>query len=351
VAAKPTSKRQLTILHVAREAGVSYQTVSRVLNDRPDVAPETRERVQAIINRLGYQPNASARSLASKRTRTLGLITADFSDYFFTQVIAGAEVEARAQGYRFMLGSTERNLQDEPAYLHLLAERHVDGILLARPGAESESKVLHDLLQEGVPIVTTAYYLVGEPITVVDVDNVEGGYQATQCLLEDGHREIALITGPTTWKSVANRTAGYVKALREAGVTSSADLRAEGDWSYQSGYQAARALLEGGRPFTAIFAHNDQMAIGALRALREAGLRVPRDVSVIGYDDIPGAAYAVPALTTIRQPMREVGAVAARLLIEAIESPSAAHREVLLKTELIRRESCARARGGATRRL
>jgi DNA-binding LacI/PurR family transcriptional regulator len=337
-------KRKLTILHVAREAGVSYQTVSRVLNDRPDVAPATRDRVQAIISRLGFQPNASARSLASKRTHTLGLITADFSDYFFTQVIVGAELEARAHGYRFMLGSTERNPQDEPAYLHLLAERHVDGILLAQPGAHSESQVLHELLNEGVPVVTTAYYLAGASLTVVDIDNIDGGYQAAKCLLDYGHREIAVITGPASWKSVSDRAAGYLRALHESGIEPRAELYAAGDWSYQSGYEAAQALLEHGCSFTAIFAQNDQMAIGALRALREAGLRVPRDVSVVGYDDIPAAAYADPPLTTIRQPMREAGALAARLLIDAIEGRSAQPHDVLLRTELAHRESCGKAR-------
>src|SRR6185503_16418873 len=141
------SKDGITIMQVAHEAGVSTQTVSRVINHRPDVSPDTRERVQRVIDRLGYQPNAIARSLVSRRTRTLGLITADFSDYFFTQVIAGAEVEARQHGYYFMLGSTERNLQDEPEYIRLLTEHHVEGILFARPSTESDNHHLVNLLR------------------------------------------------------------------------------------------------------------------------------------------------------------------------------------------------------------
>lgn len=336
--------RTITIMDVAREAGVSYQTVSRVINNRPDVAPATRARVQEAIARLGYQPHAIARSLASRHTHMLGLITADFSDYFFSQVIAGAEAEARKHGYRFILGSVERNAQDEPEFLRLLAERHVEGVLLARLSTDIDNRHLIDLLRDGAPIVATAYHLPGETLTVVDVDNVDGGYQATRHLLSLGHRRIALITGPADIRSVNDRTRGYTNALEEAGIAVDRGLIAEGDWSYQSGYQAMQHLLSRGLSFSALFAQNDQMAIGALRALREARVRVPRDVSVVGYDDIPGAAYADPPLTTIRQPMREVGTIAARLLIRAIEEPDAARDEVLLKTELIERDSCAKAR-------
>src|SRR5713226_5136620 len=156
------SSRRATISRVANEAGVSTQTVSRVVNNRPDVSPETRKRVQLIIAQLGYQPSAIARSLVSKRTHTLGLITADFSDYFFTQVIAGAEVEARKHGYFFMLCSTERNPKDEPEYIRLLAERHVDGMLFARPSTESDNRHLVDLLRDELPVVTTSYHLPGD---------------------------------------------------------------------------------------------------------------------------------------------------------------------------------------------
>jgi DNA-binding LacI/PurR family transcriptional regulator len=332
--------KRLTIAEVAREAGVSPQTVSRVINNRPDVAHETRQRVQQIINRLGYQPSAIARSLASRRTRTLGLITADFSDYFFTQVIAGAEVEARKYGYFLMLGSTERNLQDEPEYIRLLTGRHVEGILFARPSTEPDNRHLLGLLRDGVPVVTTAYYLPGTSLTVVDVDNVDGAQQATCHLLECGHRQIAMITGPTAWKSVNDRTQGYKLALEAAGVAFDSGLIAEGDWSYQSGYRAMQELLARGYPFSAVFAQNDQMAIAVIRALREAGRRVPQDVPVVGYDDIPVAAYTDPPLTTVRQPMQEVGKVATRLLIQAIEEPGTVQGPVLLKAELIRRDSC-----------
>ncbi len=335
--------QNVTIKHIARMADVSTPTVSRVLNNRPDVAHATRLRVQECIKLLGYQPSAIASGLASKRTYTLGLITADFSDYFFTQVIAGAEAEARRQGYFFMLGNTERNPEDELAYVRLFAERHTEGMLFARPNTEVDSHHLAELLRDGVPIVTTADYLPGLALTVVDVNNVDGAQQATRHLLEAGHRSVAMITGPSSSTSVQYRSRGYKLALQAAGLAPNAGLLVEGNWSYESGYHAMQALLYRATYFSAVFVQSDQMAIGSIRALRDAGHQVPGDVSVVGFDDIPGAQYAEPPLTTIRQPMREVGELAARLLIESIEQQlDPVRREVLLKTALIARASCRR---------
>jgi len=333
-------KKKTTIRDVAAAAGVSHQTVSRVINDRPDVAEGTRHRVWQVIEELGYQPSAIARSLVSQRSYTLGLITADFTDFFFTQVIVGAEAEARQHDYFFMLCSTERNPDDEPEYLRLLTERQVDGILFARPSTERDDHHIVSLLRQGVPLVTTAYHVPGERLTVVDVDNVDGGLQATQCLITGGHRQIGMINGPPGWKSVKDRAQGYKLALERAGIPPDESLIEHGDWSYESGYEAMRRLLEKALHFTALFTHNDCMAIGAIRALREAGRRVPDDVAIVGYDDIPAAAYCHPPLTTIRQPMQQVGQVATRMLIELIEDPGVEREEVLLKTELVQRGSC-----------
>jgi DNA-binding LacI/PurR family transcriptional regulator len=333
-------KKKVTIRDVAAEAGVSYQTVSRVINDRPDVAEETRQRVWQVIGELGYQPSAIARGLVSQRSYTLGLITANFSDYFFTQVIVGAEVEARKHGYFFMLCSTERNPDDEPEYLRLLTERQVDGILFARPSTEQDDRHIVSLLRRGVPLVTTAYHVPGERLTVVDVDNVDGGLQAAQCLIASGRRRIGMITGPLGWKSVKDRTAGYRLALEQADIACDESLIEHGDWSYRGGYEAMERLWRRKPDITALFAQNDRMAIGAMRALHEAGCRIPDDVAVVGYDDIPVAAYSCPPLTTIQQPMQHVGEVATRMLIELIDDPDVDREEVLLKTRLVHRGSC-----------
>jgi LacI family transcriptional regulator len=333
--------KHVTILQIAQEAGVSYQTVSRVINNRPDVAVETRERVRRVIATLGYQPNAIARSLASKRTHTLGLITADLNDYFYAQMIVGAQAEARNQGYRFMLGSVERNPHNEPEFVRMMAERHVDGLLLARIGTSTENHYIQQLLEDRVPLVTTSYHLQDAPLTVVDVDNVAGASMATRHLLESGHRQIAMITGPMNIQSVHDRITGYTQALVEAGLSAEQSLVAHGDWQHRGGYLAMQDLLARGRTFTAVFAHNDSMAIGALHALRQTQLRVPQDISIVGYDDRPEAAYADPPLTTIRQPTHEVGVIATRLLIQTIEQPETPPQQIILGVELIQRDSVA----------
>jgi LacI family transcriptional regulator len=336
--------KKTTIRDVAAAAGVSYQTVSRVINRRPDVAEETRERVWQVVEELGYQPSAIARGLVSRRTYTLGMITADFSDPFFSQVVVGAEAEARKHGYFFLLCSTERNPHDEPEYLRLLGEREVDGILFSRPSTEEDPRHIVSLIRRGVPLVTTSYHVPGEDLTVVDVDNEDGGYKATQHLIDYGHRAIGMITGPSDWKSVKDRSAGYHLALAHAGIEPQTASVVHGDWSYASGYHAAMRLFRQTPHASGLFVQNDRMAIGAMRAMREMHIRVPEDVAVVGYDDILPAAYSSPPLSTLRQPMQEVGQLATQLLIEAIGNRDTEKKEVLLKTELIIRASSGHRR-------
>ena len=336
------SNRHVTIQQVADKAGVSIQTVSRVLNNRPDVSLETRQRVQQIIAELGYQPYAIARGLATKRTFTLGLIASDFSDYWFAQVAMGAEAEAHKHGYFFMLGSTENSSQDEPKFLRLLTERHVEGILFIRANRPIDLDHLREVQKSGTPVVSTGFYLRDPELSFVEVDNLDGGLKATQHLISLGHRKIAMITGPSDLNSVINRSGGYRQALQTAGITSDPNLIVQAqNWWHRSGYAAMKELLSRKLPFTAVFAHNDRLAKGAISALNEAGLKVPQDVSIIGYDDIPEAEFGDPPLTTIRQPMQEVGKAAASLLIKLIEDPDASPQQILFDTELIRRSSCA----------
>jgi LacI family transcriptional regulator len=335
------ANKHVTIKQVAESAGVSIQTVSRVLNNRPDVSPETRQRVQQIISDLRYQPFAIARGLASNRTYTLGLIAADFSDYWFSQVVTGAEIEAHEHGYFFMLGSTGGDSLEEPKFLRLLKQRHVEGFLFVRASRPNDLEHLRNLQQSGILIVTTGFYLPMAEFGVVEVDNLAGGRTATQYLIELGHSQIAMITGPTDWKSVSDRTQGYIQALDSAKITLNPDLIVHGEnWLHRSGYEAAKELLKKKQAFTALFAQNDRIAHGAISAFKEAGLRVPQDVSVVGYDDIPEAEFSDPPLTTIRQPMQEVGKAATRLLIKMIEDPTSTPQQILFDTELVIRSSC-----------
>jgi len=333
-------KTPVNIKRVAQEAGVSTMTISRVMNDPSSVAPETRQRVQEAIHRLGYRPNAIARSLKSKRTHNLGLITVDFIDSFFTQVSAGAEAEARQHGYRIIISSTEHNLRNEYEYVRLLAEQRVDGILLVRDSILMENDPIHSLPDPGVPIITTGYKSPDVSLSTVDIDNVDGAYKATQFLLENGHRCIAMIAGPNGYKAAQDRSRGYQMALQEAGVSYDPDLIINGDsWRSHDGLGAMRLLLEKGKPFSAVFTQSDELAFGAIRAMRQAGLHIPQDVSVIGYDDIAVTEYYDPPLTTMRQAIREVGIQAARMLIQQIEDPEQPCGDIILKTELVRRAS------------
>jgi len=334
--------RHITIKNVAEKAGVSIQTISRVLNNRPDVSPETRKRVQEVIESLGYKPFAIARGLASKRTYTLGLIAPDFTDYWFAQVVTGAEAEAHQHGYFFMLGTTGTNPQDEPRFLRLLTERHVEGILFIRAEHLKDMEQLRHLQQSGIPVVSTGLYLPGSEFCFVEVDNLEGGRQATQHLISLGHTQIAMIAGPQGLNSVENRTQGYLRALQSAGIAPNPELIIEGQsWWHRTGYDAMKQLLSTKVHFTAVFAHNDRLAKGAISALNEAGLKVPDDVSVVGYDDTPEAEFSDPPLTTIRQPMQAVGTAAAQLLIRLIEDPNATPQQMLFPTELVVRSSSA----------
>lgn len=343
--------KRATIRDVATHAGVSHQTVSRVINRNPNVAEPTRERVLTAIRELGYVPSPMARGLISNRTHSLGVVADDISDGFFARVVAGAEAEARRRGYYLMIGSVEPD-DDERGYLRLMLERRVEGLILARPSVPLEPADLLPAHSAGVPLVSVgSSELPGFP--VVDVDNRQGGYDATRHLLDQGHRRIATIVGPREWPSAAARLEGYRRAVAEARVTEDPALvEPASSWGLGSGLAAVKRLLERGTVFTAIFAQSDLIALGAIRQLRDAGLRVPDDVSVVGFDDLPVADYVEPALTTVHQPMQEVGALAAALVLDQLaggEAPAA--RTHLLPAMLVVRQSVSalRDRGLALR--
>jgi LacI family transcriptional regulator len=334
-------KTSVTIRQVADEAGVSIQTVSRVINNRYDVAQETRQRVQQAIHRLGYQPNAIARGLASRRSRTLGLIAFDFTDTFVMQMLTGAEQEARRSGYVIVLGRCEAPVNDEPRYLHLLTERHVEGIIFTRlASVVPENEPLLELKRAGIPVVMTGFHPSdGSEFNTVDIDNVSGGRAATECLVHNGHRQVATVTGPFCSQAAHDRLRGYRLALESAGIDYDEDLVVEGDYTFRSGNLAAQKLLDRKKPFTALFAQNDRMAVGAMAALRRAGYSFPEDISIVGYDDIPEGEYMDPPLTTVRQPLVAMGVEAVRMLVRQIEEPEALTEQIFMGTELVVRGS------------
>lgn len=339
--------KRANIRDVATLAGVSHQTVSRVINGSSSVSEPTRERVLRAIRELAYVPSPMARGLISNRTHSLGMVSADISDHTFAEAVAGAEAETRKRGYYLMVASVEdESRDDERGYLRLMLARRVEGLIVARPSVPLSSEQLLPAVAAGVPLVAIgSSELPG--FTVVDIDNVDGGRQATAFLVAQGHRRIATITGPREWPSAKARLEGYRRALRAGGIARHRSLvEPTPDWGLEAGRTAAARLLERGEPFTALFAQSDLIALGAIRELRARGLRVPEDVSVVGYDDIPVAGFVHPALTTVRQPMREVGEVAARIVLDQLAAAQegaggAGPERHLLPAELVIRETVA----------
>jgi LacI family transcriptional regulator len=344
-----TQFQRVTINQVADAAGVSIKTVSRVINNLPDVAPETRKKVKDIIAQLGYQPNAIARGLASKKTRTIGLINANFTDGNIALMVKGVKCQALKRGYLIILGSTDIDQTKQLEYVRILSNRYVEGIIFVRPCPEAvEDRLtdvtnLQEILNAGIPVVVLTSLPVKHPhMIVVDTDNVYGGRIATQYLLQLGHNRIATITGPTSASSVVSQTLGYSQALKEAKIPLRNELIATGDWSYQSGAIAVQQLLERNVEFTAIVAQNDRMAMGAIHILAKHKLRVPEDVSIIGYDNEEWTEFCRPPLTTISLPFEQMGEIAAQMLIDRIEGQehNNVHQDIILQPSLIERASC-----------
>lgn len=327
----------VSIKDIAARTHVSFQTVSKVLQGKGSVSPETRTWILKVAEEMGYVPNILARSLVSQRTGTIGIIASISSDYVLAQLVVGAEQEARLQGQCVIIGSIDQEGAESERYLRLLIERRVDGMLLAAPQFEHDSQV-REMLRERMPVVSM-FHIPGFDLPRVGSDHKETGYIATQHLLELGHRSIGTITGSKERRVVQSRLQGYQKALEAAGVVYRADLMEEANWDAESGYQATQRLLERVPTLTAIFAHNDAMAIGTLSALHDLGRRVPQDCAVVGCDDIPIAAHTIPPLTTVHLPMYETGAAAMRLLLDMIEQKETEQQRVLLPVYLVKRAS------------
>ena len=333
------ARSRVTIKDVAARAGVSHQTVSRVINNKEEVSPHTRSRVESVIRELGYRPNAIARSMVKGHTRTLGGISPNFTDYNFTSMIESAQAEARRQGFFILTGSAPA-ADEIQQLLDEMLNRRVDGLLVLNPRDDERYRYLLPLAKEGLPIVYLKNSPKDEPVSSVVCDDKNGGYQAVSYLVELGHTSIATILGPENEECTLDRLDGYHQALRDAGIETDPKLITAGDWTAKSGGQAVQQLLQSKRSFSAIFAQNDRMAVGAIRALREAGLIVPQDISVIGYDDIPLVSYIDPPLTTIRQPIDKFGRYGAKLLIEAVQNPNYKPKQIRLDVQLIKRKSC-----------
>jgi LacI family transcriptional regulator len=315
-------------------------TVSRVINESGYTSKETRARVNDAIAETGYMPNGLARQLRSKRTKTIALVVTDIRNPFFTTIASGVEDTARARGYAVMLCNTYESEVEEAEYVRVLIERRVDGVLLVPACGASKSVRL--LQEHGMPTIVLDRHVRDVEADEVRADSQAGAYSAVHHLTDLGHRRIAVLTGPEGVSTSTDRVAGYREALREACPNGECEQILSGEFNEASGYSMTREVLRSERRPTAIFAANNFIAFGATRALREAGLRIPEDMSMVVFDDLPPGWVMDPFLTVVSQPAYEIGTQAAELLLKRLagEAPEGP-RSIVLPSELVIRRSTA----------
>lgn len=327
-----------TIYTVAEYAGVSISTVSRVLNNYPLVKAETKAKVLQAVEALGYQPNASARGLAANTTGTIAVIFPKLSGPFFSALIHGAEIATSESGYHLLIyGASGTTLDADNQTLGMLTTK-VDGLILA--SSEVSRCYIRNLQRQNLPVVVLGEEPSGTPVDSIQPDNVGGAEKIVTHLIEHGYRRIAMIKGPAARTHASDREHGYRKALQDHGLPCYAELVTAGAFNENSGYTAMRHLLQQDPGPDAVFAASDQMAIGAMAAIHESGLRVPEDIALVGFDDIETAQYLHPPLTTIHQDMLGQGQLAVRMLLARINGTESAVETQILPTALVIRRSC-----------
>jgi LacI family transcriptional regulator len=332
-----------TIKDVALRAGVSVTTVSHVVNDTRHVSAKGRERVELAIRELGYVPNAMARSLKSNTTSTLGMLIPNSSNPYFAEIVRIVEDRCFGAGYTLVLCNTDDEPHRQSVYLQVLAERRIDGLIVVSTGAGDDDSLVTQLRGLRMPTVLVDREIADPACDLVETAHMQGGLLAVRHLLSLGHKRIACIGGPVGVMPSEQRIEGWRMALAEAGATPNADaLLWRGGFTSQGGYEAMHAILRTEQAPSAVFVCNDLMAIGALRAAHESGVRVPDDLSIVGFDDIELSAYTSPALTTVAQPKERIGALAVDMLLERVGGKRRDARKVVLQPELRVRASTAR---------
>jgi DNA-binding LacI/PurR family transcriptional regulator len=333
---------QLTIEDIARLAGVSRSTVSRVLNGQPSVRPAVRDRVQGVISEYGYAPQAAARQLVTQKARTIGMILPDnayhlFGNPIFAMMGQGVGQTCSQLGYNSLLFMGRHDV-DEQALFSLLRGRQFDGVVLI--SGESGDSCPMFLQEIGIPYVRIGHDPGRDDLKYVDVDNAAAAHVAVNHLITLGHRRIAMLKGLDRDFCTHARYAGYRQALEEAGIPLDLDLIGDGNWSVASGYEVTQRFLQLAEPPTALFSSNDMMVPGVIQAASERGLSVPNGLAIVGFDDLPQTTMIFPGLTTVRQPCIEMGVRAAEILIDQLENNNPEPAHVILPTKFVIRESC-----------
>ncbi|MBS3681995.1 catabolite control protein A [Ornithinibacillus massiliensis] len=327
----------VTIYDVAREANVSMATVSRVVNGNPNVKPTTRKKVLATIERLGYRPNAVARGLASKKTTTVGAIIPDISSIFFAELARGIEDIATMYKYNIILSNSDQNKDKELQLINTMLEKQVDGIIFM--GGNITQEHIHQFSTASVPVVLAATYDGTEATPSVNIDYEVAAYEAAKNLIDKGNKRLAFINGNEEETINQLKYQGYLRALKEALIEPVADYVVNGDYTYESGIKAVEQFMSLSQKPTAVFAASDAIALGAIHGAQDLGYRVPEDLEVFGFDNTKLANMVRPTLSTVVQPMYDIGAVAMRLLTKYMNKEEVEEKKVVLPHRLVERNS------------
>ncbi len=329
--------KYITLKMVAERAEVSVNTASRAINNKPDINEETKKRVLQIAKELGYIRNAAAVALRTKKTGTIGVVIADNSNPFYAEVLNGIEEAAREKNYHIILANTQRDYQKEEEAINLLLAKRVDGLLITP--VQDRDDDIKKLIEANIPFV-----IVGRDFENIEVDavynnEVKGGFLSTEYLIKQGHKRIALINGFLHKSPAKGRLEGYKKALNKYRIPLDESLISVGDINIEDGYERTKQMLEKNLDFTAIFAYNDMMAFGAMQAVKEKGLRIPEDIGLVGYDDIPFSSLISPSLTTIKLKKQELGIESVMLLLSHINGNREKPKKIMLDVDIIVRKT------------
>ena len=329
--------KYITLKMVAEKAEVSVNTASRAINNKPDINLETKKRILQVAKELGYIRNAAAVALRTKKTGTIGVVIADNRNPFYAEVLNGMEEAAREKNYHIILANTQRNYRKEEEAINLLLAKRVDGLLITP--VQDKDDDIKNLIDANIPFVVVGRDFKNIEVDAVYNDEIKGGFLATEYLIKKGHKRVALINGFLHKSPAKGRLEGYKKVLKKYGIPFDDALVTVGDIDVKDGYERTKQLLKKNLDFTAIFAYNDMMAFGAMQAVKEKGLRIPEDIGLVGYDDIPFSSLISPSLTTIRLKKQELGAESVKLLLSRINGNRKKTKKVMLGVELQVRES------------
>jgi len=329
--------KYITLKMVAERAGVSVNTASRAINNKLDINKETKKRILKVAQELGYVRNDTAVALRTKKTGTIGVVIADNRNPFYAEVLNGMEVAARGKNYHIILANTQRDYRKEEEAINLLLAKRVDGLLITP--VQDRDDDIKNLIEANIPFVVVGRDFENIEVDAVYNDEVKGGFLATEYLIKKGHKKIALINGFLYKSPAKGRLEGYKKALNKYRIPLDNSLISVGDINIEDGYERTKQMLEKILDFTAIFAYNDMMAFGSMQAIKEKGLRIPEDIGLVGYDDIPFNSLITPPLTTIRLNKKELGMESVKLLLSRINNNRKKIKKIMLDVELIIRET------------